>query len=429
MLAMVHPGAPAGAQGPSEPGIEIGRHRWSLQLDTTYAASSSELAAWTKGGLGKLRYDESDRSLNGARIFLEYRGHLTPTSWLTVVADHVDDASGGLDVGEAFIEWRPLPTSANRHQWKFGAFYPPLSLENSGPGWSTPFSLSYSAINTWLGEEIRPVGAEWSLRRRLGVGSPHELGAFAAGFYGNDPAGTLLWWRGWSLHDRQSRLHDRLPMPPRPIWSNGAVVDHVDHFVEPFHEIDHEPGVYAGGEWRYARTALVQLSRYDNRADPYAFSDGQWGWQTSFNQLSAQLSLPHDFGLMAQWLSGETYWLIATAPDGTWTPFTELVEDRFEAKFIMLTRLLRGSHRFSIRYDAFEMLREEAAPALRADAGHAWTLAYRYERPARFDVGIEWQRIESRRDLWTQFYDAAPRAGETQLRVQVAVQLGPVEQR
>ena len=45
--------------------------------------------------------------------------------------------------------------------------------------------------------QIRPVGAEWSLRRRLGFpGSPHELRAFADGFYGNDPAGTLLFWRG-----------------------------------------------------------------------------------------------------------------------------------------------------------------------------------------------------------------------------------------
>ena len=55
------------------------------------------------------------------------------------------------------------------------------------------------------------------MRRRLeGFRSNHEIRAFAAGFYGNDPAGTLLFWRFWSLHYRQSRLNDELLMPPRP---------------------------------------------------------------------------------------------------------------------------------------------------------------------------------------------------------------------
>jgi hypothetical protein len=108
-------------------------------------------------------------------------------------------------LSEAFIDWRPIPTSSNQQQVRFGAFYPPFSLENTDLGWSSPFTYSYSAINTWLGEEVRPIGAEWSLRRRLGfAGSPHELRVFASAFYGNDPAGTFLFWRGWSLHDRQN---------------------------------------------------------------------------------------------------------------------------------------------------------------------------------------------------------------------------------
>ena len=83
---------------------------------------------------------------------------------------------------------------------------------------------------------IRPIGAEWSMRRRFGyAGSPHELGAFAAPFYGNDPGGTLLFWRGWALHDRQTRLNDRLPMPPLPVWNwTGTIVGSTPQSVEPF---------------------------------------------------------------------------------------------------------------------------------------------------------------------------------------------------
>ncbi len=194
---------------------------------------------------------------------------------------------------------------------RFGAFYPSFSLENGDRGWESPFTYSYSAINTWLGEEIRPIGAEWSLRRRLeGFRSNHELRAFAAGFYGNDPAGTLLFWRGWSLHDRQTRLDDELR------HSADADSRRTRSSCQPFAETDHRPGGYAGVEWRYARRALVQLARYDNRADPYSFSDGQWGWGTDFNHLAVQVSLPAEIGLVAQWMDGTTEWLTAALPNG-----------------------------------------------------------------------------------------------------------------
>src|SRR5690606_3431571 len=113
-------------------------------------------------------------------------------------------------------------------------------------------------------------------------GSPHELRAFAAAFYGNDPAGTLLFWRGWSLHDRQTRLNDRLALPPAPVWSAGTVVGMRPQTLEPIAEIDRRPGTYAGAEWRYGRRALVQVAHYDNGADPLVFSGGQWGWDTTF---------------------------------------------------------------------------------------------------------------------------------------------------
>ena len=303
-------------------------------------------------------------------------------------------------------------------------------LENVDFGWQSPFTYSYSAINTWLGEEVRPIGVEWSLHRRLGyAGSPHELRAFASAFYGNDPAGTLLFWRGWSLHDRQTRLGDTLPMPPRPIFDfTGAVVGHAPQSVDPISEIDHRPGAYAGLEWSYAHRVLVQLARYDNRADPYAFSGGQWGWGTSFNQLGLQAGLPWDLGLVGQWMQGDTLWVQGARADGTLSPFAALVRDDFDAKFLMLTRLVRGAHRVSLRYDAFDMHRTEGLPAgLQSDDGHAWTLAYRYEHSARWSGGIEWLQIDSARDNWAFFYasyGAPKQTAETEIRLQMTLRVG-----
>jgi hypothetical protein len=401
------------------------RHQWQVEIDAGFVAADTDLEPWTEGGLSKLRFAESNDGFRSARLFAQYRGRIAPTLFATVIGDYLDDASSGLGLSEAFVDWRPIPKSGTQQQVRFGAFYPPFSLENGELGWHSPFTYSYSAINTWLGEEIRPIGAEWSLRRRLGfAGSPHELRAFASAFYGNDPAGTLLFWRGWSLHDRQTRLDDRLPMPPLPTWNwTGTIVGYSEQSVEPFEEIDHEPGGYLGAEWRYAKRVLVQLAHYDNRADPWAFSDGQWGWGTSFSHIGVQASLPAQLGLVAQWMRGETYWLSGVGSDGSLSPFAELVEDEFSSRFLMLTRVVRGSHRVSARYDAFETFRG-TVPRFYSDDGHAWTLGYRYERSAQLSGGVEWIEIASHRDVWS-FYSPVTDATERQLRLQVTYRLRP----
>jgi hypothetical protein len=391
------------------------RHEFFFDASAGYVSASTDLEPWTEGGFSRLRY--ADDGIEAFRLFGEYHGRITPTLRARVLMDYVDDASGGVDFTEAVIDWRPIPRSRNQHQLRFGAFYPSFSLENGDRGWESPFTYSYSAINTWIGEEIRPFGAEWSLRRRLdGFRSNHEVRAFAAAFYGNDPAATLLFWRGWALHDRQSRFNDELSIPPRPFTTEPQQ-------LKPFREIDHRPGYYGGVEWRFARRALVQLARYDNRADPYAFSDGQWGWGTHFNHLAVQVSLPAGLGLVAQRMDGTTDWLSSALPNGTRLPDSQYVQDDFASRFVLLTRQFGAEHRVSLRYDTFSIERPAAVPVLHSDAGHAWTLSYRIEASERFSGGIEWLRVESRRDLLPLFYSTAPAQTEDQLRLEFSYRL------
>jgi hypothetical protein len=138
--------------------------------------------------------------------------------------------------------------------------------------------------------------------------------------------------------------------------------------------------------------------------------------------------LPRQIGLVAQWLDGKTYWVQGARADGTLSPFAGLVCDDFDAKFLMLTRLVRGAHRVSLRYDTFDMHRTEPPPAgLQSDEGHGWTLAYRYEHSARWSGGIEWLQIDSARDNWAFFYasyGAPHQATETEIRLQMTLRLG-----
>ena len=402
---------------------EIGdRHAIEIFLDHSWGDAESTLGAWPEGGFGKLRFAENGDLEDATRLVFDYRGQVSDTLFAQFTLDYIDDASEPFGATEAFLEWRPLPSGLTRHRYRFGAFYPAFSLENSDPGWESPYTKSFSAINTWLGEEIRPVGAEWRFARGVREqGSPHEIGGYAGVFYGNDPAGTLLFWRGWSVHDRQIRLNEHLPLPPLVIPNPYGGPDFViERTIDPIAEIDDIPGVYAGTEWTYAERAKLSLAFWDNRADPMAFRDGQWAWATRFWHLAAQVTLPGNVGLVAQWQRGDTDWLTFTTAAGTTMPETELVTDEFEARFLLLTRSIGTRHQLSLRRDEFTVWRPGE---LTADDGHALTLAYRCTVTPRITTGIEWLEIESTRDLWPMLYGQSGNSAEEEL-LQLSVRLG-----
>jgi hypothetical protein len=108
------------------------------------------------------------------------------------------------------------------------------------------------------------------------------------------------------------------------------------------------------------------------------------------------------------------------------TPFSLLVEDEIGSEFLMLTRTIREAHRVSLRYDVFDVYREEMTPEFYSDEGHAWTLGYRYQHSERLGGGIELLRIESNRDVWEDFYFVPEHAVERQARLQVTYRLGAV---
>jgi len=183
---------PAGAETPE-------RHRFVFGADISYIDTSG-LPSWTDGSVGKLRFDDDSDGLVLNRAFVDYQGLITDTINANVVLEIYDDDLGSaIDLTEAFLEWRPVPRSPNRYRVKVGAFYPRISLENTDAGWGSPYTLNSSAINTWVAEELRTFGAEFSVSRRpQSLGGTHQFGLQAAVFWANDPAGIRrdLSWPG-----------------------------------------------------------------------------------------------------------------------------------------------------------------------------------------------------------------------------------------
>ena len=389
-------------------------HNAIINLDIAYVDVSG-YPSWTEGSVGKLRHGDDGFVMN--RMFIDYSGRLTDTLNAHVVLEAYDDDLGdAIDFTQAYVEWRPVPKSATRYRLKLGAFYPKISLENVDPAWSSPYTQNFSAINTWIAEEIRTFGAELSMSRRpVSLGGAHAFTLDVATFWGNDPAGSLLAWKGWSVHDRQTRFGDKLPLPPLPQIQPGMMFDDQDPYVEPFREIDGRAGYYAMAEWRYGKQFLLRAGHYDNRANPEKEADGQYAWATKFSHAGLQTTLPGEIGLIAQWMIGSSQM-------GPWLNGAHVVDIEFDSQFALLTRSF-DRHRVSVRYDHFEVTQnDQTEEDNNPEKGHAWTLGYQFGLSKKVSLAAEWLSIKTHRCA-NVYYGLPQTVTETQLQLLVKLRL------
>ena len=127
--------------------------------------------AYMDGDLGKLRYGKDDNAFQPGDFVGEGRVLISPELMATATARANADYGPGVDLLEAYARYRPVSTNEWRWSVKVGAFFPPLSLENDQVGWTSFWTITPSAINSWAGEELRVIGAEGTLEWRRGSGT------------------------------------------------------------------------------------------------------------------------------------------------------------------------------------------------------------------------------------------------------------------
>src|SRR6202012_3223739 len=104
--------------------------------------------------------------------------------------DHTDS----LDLMEAFVNYLPTSSGPVRFSARAGFMWPEISLEHAtGGAWSVVNTITPSAINSWVGEEVKVIGGEATVRASLGE---HDFGLTGGIFGGNDTSGTLVSYRG-----------------------------------------------------------------------------------------------------------------------------------------------------------------------------------------------------------------------------------------
>jgi hypothetical protein len=347
---------------------------WQLSADMRVLDSDGQRSMFD-GGFGTLRYDSAHEGLQVGRLRAALSEPLGEVWALKLDASYWgQDETHSTGLTEAFLEYRPYPIDGWRTRVRIGAFLPPGSLENTAAGWSSPYTLSSSAANSWIAEEVRPVGMETKVEW-LGTRLGHSVDfGLTGGVFGwNDPAGVVVATGGFSLNDFQTPISGY-------IGARGSAAFPAHQL---FREIDGRAGYYVGAEARYLDRVTLLAVHYDNRADPTAEDEvtGIYAWHTYYDSVGMRAQTQSGWTAIIQWLKGRT----AIQPEGEYQAWP------FYSQFALLSRQW-GRHTLSARYDEFGV---DAPSEFGDEDGHAWTVAYLFDQSPHWRFALEWLHVTS----------------------------------
>jgi hypothetical protein len=376
-------------------------------IDLRLAGADGE-RSWTDGGFGKARFGGGDGGGFAPRPALAEAELVwrPPLGWdftgtFAVATQHEQDYP--VDLIEAFVTWKPVPRGATRLSGRAGLMWPSVSLEHDGPAWTVTDMITPSAINSWIGEEVKPLAVEGTVSRALGS---QRVSATLAVFGFNDTAGTLLAFRGWAMHDLKAGAFGQQKLPPL----NNFMLFAQAAATRPAIEIDGRPGIYGKLAWSPAAPVRIEAFYYANRGDPEALTPSlQWGWDTRFLDFGLRADLGSHTRLLAQALSGTTEMGIEEG-EHYW------VETRYRAAYLRATHET-GPVALSGRFDLFDT-RERGSEMERGESEHGWAVtgAGRLRLSDEAALLAEWLHVDSRRGTRL-------RAGEAAKQSQDVVQL------
>src|SRR3569623_1465496 len=135
-------------------------------------------APYLNGGLGKFRYGNGDVRARFAEAVAQIDWRITDEFAAVGVARVEPFTPSVVDALEAYVRYAPRSEGALSISAKAGVFFPAISLENDDLGWASPYTLTPSAIDSWVGDELRTIGSEATVRWKTdGLGTVSLLGA------------------------------------------------------------------------------------------------------------------------------------------------------------------------------------------------------------------------------------------------------------
>lgn len=350
--------------------------------------------SWLAGGFGRLDQgadalgEEEERGLAKVHLALDWRPVDVFGVYLHLAGREESSELRGRSVGvvEGYLDFGGSVGARNELRGRVGLFLPPTTQENVDAAWQSPYAITNSAVNTWIGEEVRLSGILFDYYQTLGAES--ELRLSAGAFGGNDATGALLAWRGWAFGDRLTTHGEELALPPIDSLDTGVFRVQDTGGTTPFgSDLDGEPGWLALARWSRGDRFVVQLTRVDNRGDRELHSigaqGGEYAWETSWSQLGLTWHASDRWSLVGEWIDGET---------GMGDRTTDHVQLDLQAWYALVS-WHTDRFRVTLRHDQFETVdldgSNPAVAEINDEDGEAWTLAGFWTLRERWRLGLQ----------------------------------------
>ena len=339
--------------------------------------------SWLDGGWGRLDAGgDRDELIASAHFGADW----TPSKYFDV---HVAGAARHDPLGdraglvEAYAEGRAA-LALDELQLRGGQFFLPTSRENKDDLWSSRYTVSFSALNTWIAEEVRPIGADLEYRHVTRAG--HTVTGAATAFRGNDTMGALLAWRGWTIGDRLSTTGEALPLP-LPSSLDEFFPQQRRDGTQPFgRDLDDRTGYSARVRYSVPERANIQYTWLDTRGDR-ALHRGEYAWETVFHLISLEAGRPDGVTVAAEYMKGTTGMGHVPA----------FVDAGFYAGYV-LASARRGRNRWTARYELFATdERDFSIAESNEENGRSWTLTWMFDALERMRLAFEFTQFSGAR--------------------------------
>lgn len=360
-----------------------------IDVRAYHVDNSSKAKSYLKGDYGKFRYDAGSGLALG-QLGLQYQLSWH-NYWSAIIVGNAFADKGNNNIGltEAYLQYKSLPSVQGwRIKSKIGLFYPKISMENVSTAWSTPYTLTTSSLNNWIGEELKNTGVSFSIEK-LGkaLKSPHTFSIDVSLFQNNDSAGAMLTWHGWTIGSRQTLLQEKLKVqdfPARNKKLSGQAAK-----SDPILELDNRWGAHLAVTWRYQNTLKVNLGYYDNHAQEGLVEDGQYTWTTAFSHLGVKYKITPQLELIGQYMQGNTN---MTSPHGE-----DVVDSGFDNVFVLIRKKWQKSH-LALRLEHFNVEDlDDTWGDNNNESGNGASIAYRYQLTQHSFVMAEYNWLKSDR--------------------------------
>lgn len=368
-------------------------------VDIRASSTNSLPESYLSAGQGKFAQS------NGQQLSLAQGGAEMSVSWESGISAHgiinayINDETHNnraLGFTETYLKYRSLPNSAGyRLQIKTGIFYPEISLENTTYAWASKDTLNSSMINTWIGEEIRVLGAEFKTIRLGRINNNNfDLSLSSTLFINNDPAGALLAWHGWTMSSRQTLWTEKNALPWFPARATGNGLATQAPESDPFLELDDNLGYHLRAAWKLHNKGKIAVGYYDNNATSFVVENGQYGWHTRFYHLGLQWRLANNLYLTSQYLTGSTLMKNDQQQD--------VVNNDYQSVFVALTyrwsKLLNNKHKSTLRLEHFSVTdNDDTEGDDNNEDGQALTINHTYRLAKQWFLSSEFSLIDSYR--------------------------------